>query len=324
MSGVAPHWASENDQVACTTTPACRMLLFGFAQVPTTALHGFPAAVQAAAPPHPVPAAEQRGVVQQLVDAHHPGARLGGGALVVGRTLRACKGASWNTNGRTSCHPNMLPQEVDPHYQRTVMVCSKFDNRLKAGPGASPGGGHSRAAAFMAVVLLAGVLLTLLLQCHSVLCLPRAAAGVQRAVGGGQVPERQRLPAPLRQALLRGWVTAGYSRSGVLCTSCCVTAGFFRNCCCHGAPAPAAALPKDRAGGSGTTSSAEWRKAIQVGAPGKCIARGQGIRPLMRPKALHISGGGSRVSVFPLLLSAVAGGGLQREDAPARVDRGRL
>ncbi len=24
-----------------------------------------------------------------------------------------------------------LPQEVDPHYQRTVMVCSKFDNRLK-------------------------------------------------------------------------------------------------------------------------------------------------------------------------------------------------
>lgn len=190
------------------------MLLFGFAQVPTTALHGFPAAVQAAAPPHPVPAAEQRGVVQQLVDAHHPGARLGGGALVVGRTLRACKGASWNTNGRTSCHPNMLPQEVDPHYQRTVMVCSKFDNRLKAGPGASPGGGHSRAAAFMAVVLLAGVLLTLLLQCHSVLCLPRAAAGVQRAVGGGQVPERQRLPAPLRQALLRGWVPPGTAGAG--------------------------------------------------------------------------------------------------------------
>lgn len=30
---------------------------------------------QAAAPPHPLPAAEQRGVVQQPVDAHHPGVR---------------------------------------------------------------------------------------------------------------------------------------------------------------------------------------------------------------------------------------------------------
>lgn len=30
-------------------------------------------------------------------------------------------------------------QEVDPHYQRTIMVCSKFDNRLKVGMQRMPG-----------------------------------------------------------------------------------------------------------------------------------------------------------------------------------------
>ncbi|PRW39278.1 dynamin-related GTPase isoform A [Chlorella sorokiniana] len=72
-------------------------------------------------------------------------------------------------------------QEVDPHYQRTVMVCSKFDNRLK------------------------------------------------------EFSER--------------WEVDKYlSASGYLPPS---VKPFF------------VALPKDRAGGSGTTSSAEWRKAIQ-------------------------------------------------------------
>lgn len=39
---------------------------------------------------------------------------------------------------------------------------------------------------------------------------------------------------------------------------------------CNHCTARSAALPKDRAGGSGTTFSAEWRKAIQVGRAGQC------------------------------------------------------